>query len=183
MTRSFPHGCYPEPVTWKLCSPTFKWSISQSMSHSLSTSVSARDGPDNKICKSKLSPANKWNIEMASNLIIFNAIMTGKWDDIESSYLTQAVAQTDHGPFHTCFPLQQWLTSFNYPSNSLEWRDTKSPSANGLINMFDFLQLYFIRSGGFWAKKCYSNWKLRWEVYFSHVYSITVSRWLRACQV
>ena len=106
-TGSFPHGYYPEPVTQELRPPMIERSISRSTSHSLSTSVSARDGPDNKVHKSKLSPSDKWNVDMTLDLIIFNAIVTGKWDDIESSYLTRACARTKHGSFHTCFPLQR----------------------------------------------------------------------------
>ena len=70
-------------------------SVNQSTSLSFLTSVSTRDGakdsarggPDPKIHKSKLPLANKWNIKLASDLFILNAIMSGKWDDIEAIYL------------------------------------------------------------------------------------------------
>ena len=100
------HGYYPESATH---SPTIERSVSRSTSLSLSTSVStrdgakdsARDGPDPKIRKSKLPSADKRNIELASDLFILDAVLSGKWDNVGATYLIQAGTRTGHSLFHT----------------------------------------------------------------------------------
>lgn len=54
----------------------------------------------------ELSPADKENIEMALDLMVLDAVLSGSWNNIiDPRYLVQAGINTGHGLFITCFLL------------------------------------------------------------------------------
>ncbi|KAI9454824.1 hypothetical protein HD554DRAFT_2042953 [Boletus coccyginus] len=71
---------YSESSMHELHSPTVTPSVSRSTSHSVSTPVSIRN-LDDKLHKCALSHADKWNVELALDLIVLDAILNGTpWD-------------------------------------------------------------------------------------------------------
>lgn len=101
-----PHGFYSGPQsgsTQELPTPIAR-SVSRSTAPSFSASASVReDGLDDRIRKSDLPLPDKRNVEIASDLIILDAIISGKWNNTEPKYLIQAGAKTGHGLFIILF--------------------------------------------------------------------------------
>lgn len=102
----FLHDYYPESLTQESPLPVIARSASWSTSRSLSNSVSIKDdGLDgDKLRKNDLSPADKRNVDIALDLTIFDAVLSGKsqWC-IDPKYLIQAGIRTEHGLFNMRF--------------------------------------------------------------------------------